>query len=410
MTEATAATPTEPPRIPWITAVYNQKGGVGKTTTAANLATALAACGQSVILVDLDSQGNATTSVGGTYNHGAGSYEFITGDGTLGDLARDTAYPGLKLVPASRMLAGLELELSEQDRPQYVIRERLLADLPAVDHIIIDSPPALGMLPVNALVAAHAVLIPVQSETFAHDGMVNAMFSLKRIRTTFNPSMAIHGVVVTMMGTDATSKKLEKVIRSEFSDAVMSTTIPRDTAVPDSADADHPVVVHAPQSAAAMAYLELAGEFLHREADLRDRLSRLRAGSAWPEDEPPGAEPANALPCPVAAASADPDSAVLAAAATLSTWHARIFGGIRQAADGIAAAPATPAPKPPPPPPKPTLDAPADDIPPDWTGVVDDVDAPGDGEGRLRTATWLAGAVAVAILCGVLYLAIATMT
>ncbi|MCF8481776.1 MAG: ParA family protein [Rhodospirillum sp.] len=395
--------------IPWITAVYNQKGGVGKTTTAANLATALAACGQTVILVDLDSQGNATTSVGGLYNQGPGAYEFFTGDASLAELARETAYPGLRLVAASRMLAGLELELSEQDSPQFVFRERLLSDMPSVDHILIDSPPALGLLPVNALVAAHSVLVPVQSETFAHDGMVNAFFSLKRIRSTFNPSLAIHGVLVTMMGTDATSKKLDKVIRSEFADAVFSAVIPRDIAVSDSADADHPVVVHAPQSPGAQAYMEATREFLHREADLRERLSRQRASTAsGPTSEEGGRS--LPLPCPLSKATADPDASALAATTTLARWHARVFGGIPTGEETANnSAPDAPKSKPVPPPLKPTLEAPADDIPPDWTGVVDDVYAPTDGDQGLRTATWVMAAAAVVVLCGVIYITMTTM-
>jgi chromosome partitioning protein len=400
--------PSDERKIPWITAVYNQKGGVGKTTTAANLATALAACGQSVILVDLDSQGNATTSVGGLYNQGPGAYEFFSGDAPMAELARETTYPGLKLVASSRMLAGLELELSEQDHPQFIFRERLLANLPAVDHIIIDSPPALGLLPVNALVASHSVLIPVQSETFAHDGMVNAFFSLKRIRTTFNPSLAIHGVLVTMMGTDATSKKLDKVIRSEFADAVFSVVIPRDTAVSDSADADHPVVVHSPQSPGAQAYVEATREYLHREADLRERLSRLRAATM-----PPGTEGEEAkalpLPCPLATATADPDTAALDAGNTLARWHSSIFGGTASAGKDSPDAPFPVTSPPVPPAPRPPPDAPVDDIPPDWTGVVDDVDAPADREHSLGLTAWMMAAAAIVMLCGVVYIAITTM-
>ncbi|WP_413203475.1 ParA family protein [Rhodospirillum sp. A1_3_36] len=408
---ALSPAPTSPDErtIPWITAVYNQKGGVGKTTTAANLATTLAACGQSVILVDLDSQGNATTSVGGLYNQGAGAYEFFSGDAPMAELARETTYPGLKLLAASRMLAGLELELSEQDHPQFIFRERLLADLPAVDHIIIDSPPALGLLPVNALVAAHSVLIPVQSETFAHDGMVNAFFSLKRIRTTFNPSLAIHGVLVTMMGTDATSKKLDKVIRSEFADAVFSVVIPRDTAVSDSADADHPVVVHAPQSPGAQAYMETTREYLYREAELRERLSRLRAGTmpAGTEGEEATALP---LPCPLAATTADPDTATLNAENTLARWHSRIFGGTTKASEDTPGGSSRIMPPPVPPTPRPTPDAPADDIPPDWTGVVDDVDAPMDRDHSLGFTAWVLAAGTIVVLCGVVYFTMTTIT
>lgn len=301
------AKPPASDKTPWVTAVYNQKGGVGKTTTAANLAVCLAAAGARVLLVDLDSQGNATTSLGANYNQDPGAYDFLVGARSFEDCVRTTQYGALMLLPATRQLAGLELELADLEVPQTVIKSQLDGLPPAFDHILIDCPPALGMVPVNALIAADGVLVPVQCEQFAHDGLVNALYSLNRIRSTFHPYLQVSGILITMVADDGVSQDLEKTMRSEFADQMFRAAVPRDSAVAAAAAHDHPVVTDSLTALATDAYVSVLEEFLHREQRQRLKFGKLRKEVATSSSLPP-------LPpfCP------DPADAVLRARSTLN--------------------------------------------------------------------------------------------
>ncbi|GEO79976.1 ParA family protein [Pararhodospirillum oryzae] len=399
---------------PWIMAVYNQKGGVGKTTTATAVAATLAACGSRVLLIDLDSQGNATTALGGVYNQGPGAYEFLLGDGPAESLWRETPYPGLFLLPASRALAGFEIELTGQQHPQYVLRRRLAARMPPVDHILIDCPPALGLLPVNALVAAHGVLMPVQSESFAHDGLVNACVSLKSISDAFNPRLALQGVVITMRGTDPTSRTFDKLIRANFAEAVFLANVPRDPLVAEAAACNQPVVVFAPRAPAAQAYLEVTREVLEHEQAARMRLEQqiLREErAAPPADTPPPGHDALRPPVPLPGlpglAITDPETTTLAARAVLDRWsrdqrapsdeEPSITPRRPAARPSPLASPAGADAAPDPVAPTHQPEAPEDGIPVDWTDAVDEGFAPDPTDRRLRFLVWASAIVVVLV-------------
>ncbi|WP_051013623.1 ParA family protein [Pararhodospirillum photometricum] len=316
MNASSSSPPASSPSVPWVLAVYNQKGGVGKTTTAASLAAILAAAGSRVLLIDLDSQGNATTALGRPFNQGPGSYEFMVGTEPLEKAWQKTRYPRLRLLSASRLLAGLDLELTQHPHPQYALRRALGLARAPIDHVIIDCPPALGLLPINALVAAHAVLLPVQCETFAHDGLVNAVFSLNRLQATFNPGLETLGILITMRSTEGVGLTLEQTLRATFERQVLTAMIPRDPEVGRAAEADRPVVTHDPDSPAGRAYLAAAVEILKREQRLRDRLAQ-RLPPLTDAPVPP------LIPGPLPGALSDPEYAVSRARERLLTWEGK---------------------------------------------------------------------------------------
>lgn len=306
-----------PPSVPWVLAVYNQKGGVGKTTTAVSLAAILAAAGSRVLLIDLDSQGNATTAVGRPFNQGLGSYEFIIGTAPLEKASQKTRYPRLRLLSASRLLTGLDLELTQHPHPQYALRRALGLARAPIDHVVIDCPPALGLLPINALVAAHTVLLPVQCETFAQDGLSNAMFSLHRLQETLNPGLEPLGILITMRSSEGVGLTLEQALRATFERQVLTAMIPRDPEVGRAAEANRPVVTHDPDSPAGRAYLAAAVEVLTREQRLRDRLAQRLP----PLTDAPPVPPL--IPASLPGALGDPEYAVSRARERLLTWEGK---------------------------------------------------------------------------------------
>ncbi len=254
------------PTPPHVYALANQKGGVGKTTTAINLATALAAVGQKVLLVDLDPQGNASTGVGiNPATRTTGSYELLCGLTDLAGAVAPSRIPNLDVVPASVDLAGAELELIDLERREYRLRDALEGRTGRWDVVLVDCPPSLGLLTVNALVAAEAVLVPLQCEFFALEGLGQLTRTIERVRRALNPGLYIAGVILTMMDRRNTlAQQVERDVRDHFADVVFGTTIPRNVRVSEAPSHGLPVLLYDHACTGSQAYILLASELLHR--------------------------------------------------------------------------------------------------------------------------------------------------
>ena len=259
------------PHHPRIVAIVNQKGGVGKTTTAVNLATALAAVGQQVLLVDLDPQGNASTGLGIAHSRrGTGIYEVILGSATIGQATLPSDIPGLAIVPSTVDLSGAELDLVEMERRAHRLKEALSGAADGYDYVLIDCPPSLGLLTLNAMVAADALLVPLQCEFYALEGLSHLLRTVERVRTTLNPGLEIQGVVLTMYDRrNNLSNQVMADVRSNLGDKVYSTVIPRNVRVSEAPSFGKPALVYDLGCAGSQAYLALAREVIRREATLR---------------------------------------------------------------------------------------------------------------------------------------------
>jgi chromosome partitioning protein len=257
-----------------IFAIVNQKGGVGKTTTAVNLATALAAVEKRVLLIDFDPQGNASTGLGITrQNRRVTSYDVLLADVSVADAAVPTPIPLLSLVPSSVDLSGAEIELVEVLGREFRLRKALEGVLGAYDYVLIDCPPSLGLLTLNALVAAHAVLVPLQCEFYALEGLSHLVRTVERVKRSLNPGLEIQGVVLTMFDKrNNLSDLVAADVRGHFGDKVYDTVIPRNVRISEAPSHGKPVLIYDFRSAGAQAYIHLASEVLRREQAHRDQV------------------------------------------------------------------------------------------------------------------------------------------
>ena len=257
-----------------ILAIANQKGGVGKTTTAINLGTALVAVGEKVLVIDMDPQSNATTGLGlERAARGRSTYEVLIGEADLAGIILESGIPGLDCAPSSLDLLGAELELAEFDRKAYRLKDAIVRSLPddrGYTYVLVDCPPSLNLLTINALAAADAVLVPLQCEYFALEGLSQLLKTVERVRKTLNPRLSIQGIVLTMYDKrNSLSAQVAEDVRSVLGDKVYQTIIPRNVRVSEAPSHGKPVLLYDQRCAGAQAYIRLASEIIRREREMR---------------------------------------------------------------------------------------------------------------------------------------------
>lgn len=264
------------PGEPRVLVLANQKGGVGKTTTAINLGTALAAVGERVLVVDLDPQGNASTGLGVDRNsRPVTAYEVLIGEADIEDATIETSVPGLSLVASSMDLLGAELELADFDRRSHRLYDALHAFTSskagrAYSYVLVDCPPSLNLLTINAMVAADAILVPLQCEFFALEGLSQLLHTVERVRTSLNPDLEIQGIVLTMFDKrNNLSDQVAADVREYMGDKVYRTVIPRNVRISEAPSFGKPALVYDYKCAGSKAYMKLASELIQRERDIR---------------------------------------------------------------------------------------------------------------------------------------------
>ena len=260
------------PRRPRVLAIANQKGGVGKTTTAINLGTALAAIGETVLIVDLDPQGNASTGLGierALREHS--TYDVLMDEMPLAEVAQETAVPRLYLAPSTLDLLGVELEIAAFPDRSFRLRKAIagLQDSPTepyFTYVLFDCPPSLNLLTINAMASSHAVLVPLQCEFFALEGLSQILETVERVRRGLNPDLAIHGIVLTMFdGRNKLAIQVVEDVRAHMGETVYNTVIPRNVRISEAPSHGKPALLYDLNCAGSQAYLRLASEIIQRE-------------------------------------------------------------------------------------------------------------------------------------------------
>ena len=282
-----------------VIAIANQKGGVGKTTTVVNLAAALSARRRAVLVVDLDPQAHATLGLGLEKTQGVSMYAVLSGAAEIADVIQPTKWPNLNVIPSEVDLAGAELEFGMREDRLTMIRDALapVKESGAFDYIILDCPPSLGIVMTSALASTDGVLIPIQAEFLAMDGLALITGSIDRIRAAVNPTLELNGIVFTMVNSVAklTQDVIEEV-RGHFGDKVYETTIPRNVRVSEAPSMGVPVVFLDPRPKGAEAYKAFAWEFMAKNPTRGIAPKAPPAAPAAPNPEPPAAPAANEAP------------------------------------------------------------------------------------------------------------------
>lgn len=250
-----------------VIAIANQKGGVGKTTTAVNLSASLAAAERRVLVVDMDPQGNATSGLGIRKNEVAqGTYQLLTGEATLAQATFETEMAYLQIVPANRDLAGASVELVHLDEREFKLRQALAGAADQYDYIIIDCPPSLELLTVNALAAADTVLVPLQCEYYALEGITDLMATLELMRAGLNPALKVEGILLTMFDArNNLSHQVRTEVENHFQEQVFEAVVPRNVRLSEAPSFGKPILLYDIESKGSQAYLSLAEEILARD-------------------------------------------------------------------------------------------------------------------------------------------------